>query len=152
MGKNLPFHAGLARAAVPRRRAPKVAQEEALIRVEADVADVVAPAAAAAPLLAAAALDCAEVATAEPVCEPLALAEDRPPEDGATLDDDVDEAARETAVGDGSVPSNGVLAPKLVEVGAGIVKRVAAVPVGTSDDGTLDGDEELAFAMVIMSV
>lgn len=115
------------------------------------MAEVVAPAAAAAPLLAAA-LDCAEVTTAEPVCEPLTLADDRPIEDVAMLDDDDDETARETAVGDGSVPSKGVLAPELVDVGAGIVKRVAAVPVGTSDDGTLDGDEELALAIVIMSV
>lgn len=143
-----------ARAAIPNRRAPRVVQQEASIRVEADVGEVVAPAAAAAPLLAAA-LDCAEVATAEfVVCEPLALplAEDRPPEDVTALDDDADETARETAVGAGSVPSKGVLAPKLVEVGAGIVKREAAVPVGTSDDGTLDGEEELALAMVIMSV
>ena len=146
-----------ARAAIPNRRAPRVVQQEASVRVEADVAEVVAPAAAAAPLLAAA-LDCAEVTTAEPVCEPLTLADDRPPADVATLDDDDDddddddERARETAVGDGSVPSKGVLAPKLVEVGAGIVKREAAVPVGTSDDGTLDGEEELALAMVIMSV
>lgn len=119
-----------------------------MIRVEADVAEAAEVAAPAAT-----ALDCAEVATAEPVCEPLTLADDRPPEDVATLDDGGDdETARETAVGDGSVPSKGVLAPTLVEVGAGIVKRVAAVPVGTSDDGTLDGDEELALAIVIMSV
>lgn len=151
LAENLPFCAVQARAAIPSRSVANVVVQEALVRVEAEVAEA---AEVAAP--AAAALDCAEVTTAEPVCEPLALADDRPPEDFAALDDDDDdnddETARETAVGAGSVPSKGVLAPELVEVGAGIVKRVAAVPVGTSDDGTLDGDEELALAIVIMSV
>lgn len=146
-GRVPPFHAVQARVAIPRRRAPKIVVQEALVRVEAEVpeaAEVAAPAAAA--------LDCAEVTTAESVCEPLTLADDRPVEDVGALDDDDDEIARETAVGDGSVPSKGVLAPELVEVGAGIVKRETAVPVGTSEDGTLDGAEELALAIVIMSV